>query len=84
MSSERYQLISEKQITQTFPCENCGGWWHISLRKYHDKANPQTDAPLETSVRTACTCTPERDPYLEWNLKGDPTMTDPTRKYRDH
>lgn len=82
MSSERYQLVEEKQISKTLPCETCGGWWHVSLRKYHDNANSNQDGLLETSVRTACACTPEVDPYLEWNRKGAPSFVDPTQKYR--
>jgi hypothetical protein len=82
MSSERYQLVDQKQISHTFICETCGGWWHISLRHYHDAANTNQDGLLETSVRTACACTPEVDPYKEINLKGEPPMVDPTRKYR--
>ena len=67
---ERYTLIRQKMISEVMTCQGCGGWYHIQERVYHDNNNPNTDNEHKTSVRTACMCTPEVDPFLERNKRN--------------
>lgn len=74
----RYQLHSEKQISPIFECENCNGWYHIELRRYKDMQNTNNDNLVETSVRTACKCIKEVDPFLQANIR-EPYIVDVNR-----
>jgi hypothetical protein len=65
----RYILVSQKQISRILVCEGCHTWYHIEERRYKDMNNTKTDATQLTSVRTACMCTREIDPFLEANKK---------------
>ena len=65
---ERYILVSHKQISTIQECGDCNGRYHIEERTYHDTWNEENKDNLHnTSVRTACLCTKEIDPYIERN-----------------
>jgi hypothetical protein len=76
---ERYLPYTSEPISPVWNCETCHTPYYIALRRYQDTENKDdygTLAIVETSVRTACACTPEVDVYAEWNRKGKSEVTD--------
>jgi hypothetical protein len=59
---ERYLPYTSEPISPVWNCETCHTPYYIALRRYQDTENKDdygTLALVETSVRTACACTPE-------------------------
>jgi hypothetical protein len=58
----RYVFQEEKPIVEG-RCPDCGTHWSIVIRSYIDLESENGKGRVETSVRTACLCAEEIDPY---------------------
>jgi hypothetical protein len=79
---DRYRPYTSEPISPVWNCETCHTPYYIALRRYQDTENKDDYGKLaivETSVRTACACTPEVDVYADWNRKGKPEVIDVSR-----